>query len=177
MKQLTPAPGSPDSPVNMFGLPKEGVDPAVPATPADALAEREALMTEREAELDRREKLLDAKLEEKGFALGPLTQAEVDQMVVGTYAFCAYDVLKDNGNLHPETIVALKCTTIAVLVLRNGFVLVGESVCASPEAYDAATGLKWAVADAKRQVWPLENYVRKGLRNGLFPGAPAAKVP
>ncbi len=48
--------------------------------------------------------------------------------------------------------------TICVLVLRNGFTVVGKSACASPENYNAEVGARIAREDAVQQVWALEGY-------------------
>lgn len=45
--------------------------------------------------------------------------------------------------------------TIACLTLKNGFNVVGESACASPENFDAALGRKIARANAINKLWPL----------------------
>lgn len=52
----------------------------------------------------------------------------------------------------------LRCLTICVLVLRNGFTVVGKSACASPENFDESLGRKIARDDARRQIWPLAGY-------------------
>lgn len=44
---------------------------------------------------------------------------------------------------------------VLVLVLRNGFMVTGESACASPENFDAEVGRKIARANAVNKVWPL----------------------
>jgi hypothetical protein len=48
--------------------------------------------------------------------------------------------------------------TICVLVLENGFSLVGKSAPADPENFNADLGKKFAKEDAVRQMWPLEAY-------------------
>lgn len=48
--------------------------------------------------------------------------------------------------------------TICVLLLRNGFSLVGKSAPADPENFDPEAGRKFAYDDALRQLWPLEGY-------------------
>jgi len=55
---------------------------------------------------------------------------------------------------HPS----LSLLTIAVLVLRNGFTVTGESACADPAMFDAEIGKRLAIADAKRKVWSLLGY-------------------
>lgn len=57
--------------------------------------------------------------------------------------------------LHPE---ALPSMTICVILLKNGFTLVGKSAPADPENYDPDLGRKFAREDAIRQMWQLEGY-------------------
>ena len=51
--------------------------------------------------------------------------------------------------------------TVCVLTLRNGYMVTGESACASPENYDKQIGEKIARAAAVEKVWPLEGYLLK----------------
>lgn len=53
----------------------------------------------------------------------------------------------------------LDLLTICVLVLRNGFTVVGEGACASPENFKAHIGRRIARDNAKQKVWPLLGYV------------------
>lgn len=55
----------------------------------------------------------------------------------------------------------LRLLTICVVVMRNGFTVVGTSACASPANFDAQIGKELALADAKRQMWPLMGYALK----------------
>lgn len=65
--------------------------------------------------------------------------------------------------------------TICVLTLKNGFVVTGESACASPENFDEMKGQKYAYEDAFEKLWQLEGYLLKqklyefdlGLRTDL----------
>ena len=54
--------------------------------------------------------------------------------------------------------VAMPHLTIVVIVLENGFALVGKSAPADPENFDADLGRKFAREDAIRQMWQLEGY-------------------
>lgn len=54
--------------------------------------------------------------------------------------------------------VSLGLLTFCVLVMRNGFTVVGKSACASPENFDAELGRKIAREDAIRQCWALLGY-------------------
>ena len=55
-------------------------------------------------------------------------------------------------------------TTVCMLTLSNGFTVVGESACASPENFDADLGKRIARDHAKQKIWALEGYA---LRNKL----------
>ena len=59
----------------------------------------------------------------------------------------------------PTAQTALKCLTICVLVLKNGYTVVGKSACASPENFNAELGRKIAREDARKQIWALEGYL------------------
>lgn len=56
--------------------------------------------------------------------------------------------------MHPS----LEVLTICVLVLRNGFTVIGKSAPASAANFDAALGARLAKEDAIRQIWPLMGY-------------------
>lgn len=49
--------------------------------------------------------------------------------------------------------------TIAVVLLENGYSLVGKSAPADPENFNEELGRKFAIEDAERQAWPLEAYL------------------
>lgn len=51
--------------------------------------------------------------------------------------------------------------TICLLVLKNGFIVTGESACASPENFDAEIGRNLARQSAENKIWPLLGYELK----------------
>ena len=53
---------------------------------------------------------------------------------------------------------SLNLLTFCVLVLRNGFIVTGESACASPENFDAELGRNIARQNAVSRIWPLMGY-------------------
>jgi len=53
---------------------------------------------------------------------------------------------------------SLKLMTICILVLRNGFTVMGSSACVSPDNYDEAVGMQIARKNAIEKVWPLMGY-------------------
>ena len=63
----------------------------------------------------------------------------------------------------------LDLLTFCVLMLRNGFMVTGESACASPENFDAEIGRKIARENAINKVWPLMGYERLNSRAARRP--------
>ena len=49
--------------------------------------------------------------------------------------------------------------TICILVVENGFAVVGKSASADPDNYDVEYGRRAARDDAVRQLWALEGYL------------------
>lgn len=60
---------------------------------------------------------------------------------------------------------SLSLLSVCILVLQNGFTLIGKSAPASAENFDADLGRKLAYEDAVRQCWPLMGYE---LRERLY---------
>lgn len=52
----------------------------------------------------------------------------------------------------------LDILTICILVMQNGFTVIGKSAPASPENFDPGKGQTFAYEDAIKQLWPLEGY-------------------
>lgn len=48
--------------------------------------------------------------------------------------------------------------TVCCLTLANGFTVIGESACASPENFSVELGKKIARDNAKQKIWALEGY-------------------
>jgi hypothetical protein len=48
--------------------------------------------------------------------------------------------------------------TLCVLVMKNGYVVTGESACTSPSNFDPAIGRSIARMDAERKIWSLLGY-------------------
>lgn len=81
-----------------------------------------------------------------------------------------YGQAADLGVMKAQSVQALSLLTICVLVLQNGFTIVGKSACASPENFNAEVGKRIAREDAVRQIWALEGYA---LRTSLMLGGNA----
>ena len=63
-------------------------------------------------------------------------------------------VAGDHYHLFPGTTLTVCC-----LILRNGFTVVGESACASPENFNRELGEKIARKNAEEKIWALEGYL------------------
>ena len=48
--------------------------------------------------------------------------------------------------------------TLAIVKMKNGYVVTGQSAPADPANYDKELGEKFSFEDAIRKVWPLEGY-------------------
>ena len=49
--------------------------------------------------------------------------------------------------------------TACLLTLANGYTVLGESACASPENFNSELGRKIARDNAKNKIWSLEGYL------------------
>lgn len=99
------------------------------------------------------EQEIEQEIQAKSLVAPRLTPELIDAQIAAEYCGRASDLFKGC----PVT-QELECLTICVLVLRNGFTLVGKSACASLENFDAELGYKIAREDARRQIWVLEGY-------------------
>jgi hypothetical protein len=86
---------------------------------------------------------IEAEIKTKGLTGHRLTPADIDAQIVSAH----YHVF-------PGTTV-----TVCGLVLRNGYVVVGESACAVPENFDQEIGARIARDKAREKIWALEGYL------------------
>lgn len=63
--------------------------------------------------------------------------------------------------------------TIAVIKLKNGFLVTGESAAADPENFNADLGKQFALEAAKRKIWPLMGYALREQLHRLQPVDPS----
>jgi hypothetical protein len=75
-----------------------------------------------------------------------------EQAMRGAVLYAATDVEV------PAHVEPLKLLSMCVLVMRNGFTIIGKSAPASPENFNAELGRKFAYDDAVRQLWPLMGF-------------------
>lgn len=80
---------------------------------------------------------------------------DIQDAIAGTYYHNAGDIAR--AFAHPEH-ASLDVLTIAIVVLKNGFTVIGKSAPASADNFDEALGQKLAYEDAVRQIWPLMGF-------------------
>lgn len=59
---------------------------------------------------------------------------------------------------------SLDVLSICILVMKNGFTVIGKSAPASPENFNAELGKQYAYEDAVRQLWPLMGFALRDRR-------------
>lgn len=109
--------------------------------------------------MSRDEQAIEKEINDKGLNAPRLNRQHIDDMIVAEYWVRASDAFQQ-APIHPS----LTCLTLCVLVLKNGYVVTGESACASPDNFNAEIGRKIARDNARNKIWALEGYV---LRNKL----------
>lgn len=88
-----------------------------------------------------------------------VTLAQIESEIASEHCFTAADGYEGAQLKHQKAAVdapaPLALLTFCVLALRNGFTVVGQSACASPENFDSEIGQHYARQDAIRQCWSL----------------------
>lgn len=86
---------------------------------------------------------IEQEIQNKGLTAPRLTPEHIDAQI-----------LVEQFYIFPSTTL-----TVCALTLRNGFIVVGESACASPENFDEVIGRKIARDNARGKIWALEGYL------------------
>lgn len=97
--------------------------------------------------------------EAAAFAKAPrVTLADIEAAIASRYDFTAASAVGAVTGYKAEDMQALGLLSICVLVLKNGFTIIGKSAPASPENFNAEFGKKLAYEDARQQMWPLMGF-------------------
>lgn len=88
---------------------------------------------------------IEKKIQEKGLTAERVTPDKLEGVIVSEQYY-----------VFPNT-----AFTSCLLTLQNGFNVLGESACASPENYDEELGREIARDNAKNKIWLLEGYLLK----------------
>lgn len=102
--------------------------------------------------------------------------ADIEGSILSEHYFTAQQGATADGALSVGSYISLPSSlcllTICVLVLKNGFTVLGSSACVSPEVFDAEIGRSIAREDAIEKLWPLLGF---SLKERLY-GAECAKL-
>lgn len=79
-----------------------------------------------------------------------------------------YDLTADKATGANSSRERLDLLSLCIIVMKNGFIVVGKSAPASPENFNADLGREFAYEDAIRQLWPLMGFA---LRDKLSASA------
>ena len=102
-----------------------------------------------------------------------VTEQDVEDAIRSVHYFTAAEAclnkvakgLKNNDHSYADVVAesldTLNTTTICVVVLKNGFSVVGTNAVVSPINWDAELAAKYSLEDAKRQIWCLLGYSLK----------------
>lgn len=88
---------------------------------------------------------IEKEIQEKGLTAPRITPIRLEEVIVS-----------EQFHVFPGTTF-----TACLLTLENGYAVLGESACASPENFNAELGRKIARENAKNKIWPLEGYLLK----------------
>lgn len=102
---------------------------------------------------------LEREIQAKGLTAPRVTPADIEANIASEHYFTAEDgvgrATKGQTSVGGKNPVSLSLLTFCVLVLRNGFTVIGHSACASPENFNAEIGRRIARENAEREIWPL----------------------
>lgn len=97
------------------------------------------------------DKEIEKQIEEKGLNAPRITPEHLESVIV-----------KEQYHVFEGTTF-----TACLLTLKNGYTVIGESACASPENFDAQIGRNIARGNAVNKIWALEGYLlRQQLHDG-----------
>lgn len=68
------------------------------------------------------------------------------------------DELADDAPQPAEAVASLSVLSVHLIVMRNGFTVIGKSAPADAANFDRALGARFAREDAIRQIWPLMGF-------------------
>lgn len=119
-------------------------------------ADCKTISTNKEHLMSKQQSEIEKAILARGLTAPRVTPSQIESVIAAEYITTA-----DKALAGMPTTPAMGLLTICVLVLRNGFTVIGKSACASPENFDAEIGARIAREDAVDQIWALEGYLLK----------------
>lgn len=92
---------------------------------------------------------LEKEIKDKGLIAPRITQDHLESVIVSEQYY-----------VFPNTTF-----TACLLTLKNGYTVLGESACASPENFNTDIGRKIARGNAVNKIWSLEGYLLREKLN------------
>lgn len=102
--------------------------------------------------------------ESAAFQVAPrVSLQDIEHAIVERYDMNGHTAALQLGDVSAPALMVdehpLRVLSICLLVMRNGFTVIGKSAPASPANFNKEYGQKLAYEDAVRQLWPLMGYV------------------
>ena len=103
---------------------------------------------------------IEQEIQARGLTAPRVTPDDIEENIIAQHFFTAAEGSKAAAPQQPVH-ESLRLLTFCVLVLKNGFIVTGESACVSPENFNAEIGREIARSKAIEKVWPLMGYELK----------------
>lgn len=87
-----------------------------------------------------------------------VTLADIKASIRSEYYMTADHIMPADKPCLPEDSLALRVLTVCIIVMSNGFTVIGKAAPASPQNFNPELGRKFAYEDAVRQIWPLMGF-------------------
>jgi hypothetical protein len=107
---------------------------------------------------------IEQEIQAKGLTAPRVTPQMIEDAIASEAYINAQEAIEETDPHHSlawDENSPLHRLTICFLVLKNGFVVTGESASVSAENFDAEIGRKAARQNAVDKIWPLEGYLLK----------------
>jgi hypothetical protein len=98
----------------------------------------------------------------KGVTMAPKISIQDIEDEIQTVCYMTGDRFVAQANITEKSdkvVLDAGHTTLCMVVMKNGFIVVGQATPASPENFDAAMGRKLAYERCVMQIWPLLGYM------------------
>lgn len=102
---------------------------------------------------------MDGKITSEGGTLtGPPASLDQAKAIVETREFPRVTEASMKAKISEVRYFRHKHLTVALVEMKNGFMVLGKAAPADPRNYSQEVGERYAYEDAIKQLWPLEGY-------------------